>query len=235
MRADLLSRHGRWVAADSALVQELALDSLAMSAGRGPCTPCEVFVRLSQVRLQEGNAGGAEAAARKWVNLQPDLPAAWRNFSATLAAVGQSGEAVEAGYHVLALSHDAPWVVDFGRTMLSARRYDIVDSLLKAWRGTKDPVLLEGAVDLRMMLQRERGQFAASIATIGDRGAVSGMMLVKADGLARLGRLSEARRIFETSGHPVGAAAGAQFTPPEAVSVLVDVVHESSRPYHEAD
>lgn len=216
IRADRLSGHGRWAAAESALVNELALDSLAISAGPGPCTPCEVFRRLSLVRLQEGNATGAEAAAREWVGLQPDLTGAWRNLTATLAAVGRSAEAVDAGYHVLALTRDAPWVVDFGRTMLSARRYDIVDSLLKAWRDTRDPVLAEGALDLRTMLQRERGQFAASIQTVGTRSATSGMMLVKADGLARLGRMAEARQIFERSGHPVPVAGGAQLTSSQA-------------------
>src|SRR4029077_18080943 len=99
-RADVLIDHGEWAAAESVLVRELALDSLAMVAGDGPCTPCEVLWRLSQTRLALGNASGAESAARRWVALQPDLPAAWRNLSSTLAAVGRSAEAIEAGYHM---------------------------------------------------------------------------------------------------------------------------------------
>jgi DNA-binding SARP family transcriptional activator/tetratricopeptide (TPR) repeat protein len=215
-RADLLFNHGRWAAAESLLVRELALDSLAMVAGDGPCTPCEVLWRLSQTRIAEGDRVGAESAARRWVNLQPDLPAAWRNLSATLAAVGQSNEAVEAGFHMLALSKDARAAVDFGRTMLSARRYDIVDSLVASWRGSSDPVLADGVGDLSAMLQRERGQFAASVEALSRLPRTNGLSLVYADGLARLGRLSEARAILEWSGHPPGSARSGQFTAPEA-------------------
>lgn len=215
-RANLLTSHGRWADADSVLVRELALDSLAMSAGRGPCTPCEVLWRLSQVRMAEGNRAGAESAARRWVELQPDLASAWRNLSATLAAVGKPAEAVDAGFHVLALARHAPVVVDFGRTMLSARRYDIVDSLLRKWRGSRDPTLVWGERDLRTMLERERGQYSASIQSIGEMPASSGLILLRADALARLGKLSEARKIYEGSGHPPGSSRAGQFTPPEA-------------------
>ena len=52
-RADLLTAHGRWADAEAVLSRELALDSLAMVAGDGPCTPCEVLWRLSQVRPRE--------------------------------------------------------------------------------------------------------------------------------------------------------------------------------------
>ena len=76
--------------------------------------------------------------------LQPDLPAAWRNLAATLAAVGQSAEAVEAGFHTVMLSKDARAAVEFGRTMLSARRLDIVDSLIAVWKKSSDPVLADG-------------------------------------------------------------------------------------------
>ena len=216
LRADLLLYHGRWAASESVLVRELALDSLAMVAGDGPCTPCQVLWRLSEVRLAEGNRVGAEAAARRWVALQPDLPATWRHLSATLAAVGRSAESVEAGLHFLALSKAAPAAVDFGRTMLVARRYDIVDSLIAVWRRSSDPVLSHGAVDLGVMLARERGQFAASVDALSRIPASNGLVLIRADGLARTGRMREARAIYETSGHPVGAARSGQLTAPEA-------------------
>ena len=215
-RADLLFNHGRWAAAESILVRELALDSLAMVAGDGPCTPCQVLWRLSQTRIVEGDRAGAEAAARRWSALQPDLPAAWRNLAATLAAVGKSADAVEAGYHMVALSKTAPAAVDFGRTMLSARRFDIVDSLIAAWRGSSDPVLVDGLADLSAMLQRERGQFAASVEALSKLPKSNGLSLVEADGLARLGHLPEARAILEWSGHPAGSARSGQFTAPEA-------------------
>jgi tetratricopeptide (TPR) repeat protein len=214
-RADLLTAHGRWADAEAVLSRELALDSLAMVAGDGPCTPCEVLWRLSQVRLAKSDRVGAEASARRWVALQPDLPAAWRNLSATLAAVGKSAEAAEAGYHDVALSRNALAAVDFARTMLSARRYDIVDSLLRAWRHTTDPVLLDGTRDIGVMLDRERGRIAESVAALANLPEGNGLILVRADGLARLGRLSEARAIFERVGHPPGSSPPA-FTAPAA-------------------
>lgn len=215
VRADLLTAHGRWADAEMVLSRELALDSLAMVAGDGPCTPCEVLWRLSQVRLAKADRTGAEAAARRWVALQPDLPAAWRNLSATLAAVGKSAEAAEAGYHDVALSKNALAAVDFARTMLSARRYDIVDSLLRAWRATRDPVLLDGRRDIGVMLERERGRVAESVALLADLPENNGLSLVRADGLARIGRMADARAIFEHVGHPPGSSPRA-FTAPEA-------------------
>ncbi|HEV8447280.1 MAG TPA: hypothetical protein VGQ44_10680 [Gemmatimonadaceae bacterium] len=214
-RADLLTAHGRWAESETVLSRELALDSLAMVAGDGPCTPCEVLWRLSQVRLAKGDRVGAEASARRWVALQPDLPAAWRNLSATLAAVGKSAEAAEAGYHDVALSRNALAAVDFARTMLSARRYDIVDSLLRSWKGTRDPVLLDGSRDVGVMLERERGRIAESVASLSTLPPNNGLVLVRADGLARMGHLAEARAIFERVGHPPGSSASG-FTAPEA-------------------
>src|SRR5207244_1790743 len=115
-----------------------------MSAGNGPCTPCEVLWRLSRVRLLQGDPSGAAEAARQWIRLQPDLPAAWRNLSATMAMTGRPAEAVDAGLHVMALSKEPSAAVDFGRSMLAARRYDIVDSLVAAWHTRRDPALAEG-------------------------------------------------------------------------------------------
>lgn len=211
VRADYLAAHGRWAEAESVLVRELSLDSLAMVAGDGPCTPCEVLWRLAQTRISLGDPVGAETAARRWVALQPDLPAAWRNLASTLAAVGRSAEAMEAAYHMVALSSEAPTVTQFGRIAISARRFDVVDSLLRAWRTSKDPLLLENRADLQMMLQRERGEFEASVS---DRlPPTNGLSLVQADGLARLGRLSDARAIFEAAGHPRGTPDSRVLTP----------------------
>ncbi len=216
LSADMLAGHGMWAAADSVLDRELALDSLAIAAGDGPCTPCEVYSRLAEFRLQKGDRAGAETAARRWVALQPDLPATWRNLSATLAAVGQSAEAVEAGFHYVALSHETPAVVDFGRTMVAARHPEIADSLVRTWRGTTDPILTDGARDLESILQRERGQFIAAAQTLAPLPGTNGLVFVRADCLARIGRLTEARAIFEANGHPPGPGRTMQFTPSEA-------------------
>jgi DNA-binding SARP family transcriptional activator/tetratricopeptide (TPR) repeat protein/TolB-like protein len=216
MRADLLANRGQWAAADSVLLRELALDSLAIAAGDGPCTPCDVYRRLSQFHLEQGDRAAAESAARRWVALQPDLPATWRNLSATLAAVGLGAEAEEAGFHYVALTHETPAVVDFGRTMIAARHPEIADSLVRTWRGSTDPVLVNGVRDLQSILQRERGQFVAAAQTLAALPPGNGLIFVRADCLARTGRLTEARAIYESTGHPPGSARTGQFNPSEA-------------------
>jgi hypothetical protein len=128
--------------------------------------------------------------------------------------VGKSAEAAEAGYHDVALSRNALAAVDFARTMLSARRYDIVDSLLRSWRHTRDPVLLDGERDIGIMLEREHGRIAESVSSLANLPEGNGLVLVRADGLARMGRLAEARAIFERVGHPPGSSPA--FTAPEA-------------------
>lgn len=205
LRSDVLLGHGHWKASEQVLLRELALDSLAMLAGNGPCTPCQAFWRLSQVRLLEGNASGASEAARRWANLQPDLPAAWTNLSATLAMTGRPAEALDAGRHAMALSKEPTAAIDFGRSMLEARRYDIVDSLISAWSPRHDATLNEGGRDLRALLLRERGQFASSAATLTALDPEDGVWLMQADNLARAGNMRGARDILERLGHRFAA------------------------------
>jgi hypothetical protein len=100
--------------------------------------------------------------------------------------------------------------------MLAARRFDIVDSLIASWRKSSDPVLIDGVRDLTLMLDRERGQFVASVDASLGIDPMNGLSLVRADGLARIGRLTEARAIFEFAGHPKGSSRTGQLTPPEA-------------------
>jgi DNA-binding SARP family transcriptional activator/TolB-like protein len=208
LRSDVVLGHGNWKASEQVLLRELALDSLAMSAGNGPCTPCQALRRLSQVRLLEGNAGGAAQAARRWAELQPDLPAAWTNLSATLAMTGKPADALDAGQHAMALSKEPLAAIDFGRSMLEARRYDVVDSLLSAWSARHDVTLNEGARDLRALVLRERGQFVSSAATLTALDPEDGVWLMQADNIARAGNLRGARDILERSGHRFAAIHG---------------------------
>jgi Flp pilus assembly protein TadD len=84
--AELLTLDGRWTDADTLYRQELSLDSLAMTAVEGPCIPCEAYNGLVSLRVGEGDLAGAEAVARRWTALQPDLPAAWSNLAFVLGA-----------------------------------------------------------------------------------------------------------------------------------------------------
>jgi hypothetical protein len=70
--------------------------------------------------------------------------------------------------------------------------------------------------DLTLMLERERGQFVASVDPSLGIVETNGLSLVRADGFARIGRLADARAIFEWAGHPKGSSRTGQLTPPEA-------------------
>jgi DNA-binding SARP family transcriptional activator len=215
-RAELLLAHGRWRGADTVLQSELALDSLAMSAGDGPCAPCEVYYLLAFVRLNAGDLKGAEQAARRWASLQGGLPAAWASLLATLARAGQFDEAIAAGRHLSAMSDDPRYQVEVARALLMSRQFGAVDSLLAVWRTRRDPVRASAALDIAAMLERERGQFAASVRTLEAIDRRDGLQFVRADGLARMGRLAEARRIFELLGHDPGFGSLDRLLPPQA-------------------
>lgn len=141
LRADMFMGSRERASAERLLVRELALDSLAISAGDGSCTPCEVLWPLSQVRLARGDRAGAEQAARRWVAMQPDLLGTWRTLPATLPAVGASAEAATAGYHYLALSNETPALeadalMRAGDTTTAKA---LIDSLVSAGRQSSYP------------------------------------------------------------------------------------------------
>ena len=73
-----------------------------------------------------------------------------------------------------------------------------------------------GRATSAVMLDRERGRIAESVAALAIFREGNGLSLVRADGLARVGRLAEARAIFERVGHPQGSSPPGSCTAPEA-------------------
>lgn len=196
--------HGLWQAADTVMQQELALDSLAVTAGRGPCVPCEAFGGLSTVRVLSGQFAAAEVAARRWVDLQPELPAAWTNLAAILSFEQRFPEALEAAEHATLMG---PGEVIYEERVaaihLLARDYAWVDSVSTAWMASPDRTRRLSGTDLAFTLRRELGQYLAS-ARLVERlrpGEAGGLTLVAANSLARTGRLAEADRLYETTAH----------------------------------
>lgn len=195
--AEAYTTHGRWDAADTVLQRELALDSLALEAGTGPCAPCVAYAGLVDVRVTRGDLAGAEKAAFRWVGLQPELPAAWDRLGTALAFEGKVTEAVSAAERALALAGNDPDYQDrLVRTMLMGRRYGSVDSALARWRAGRDPALLKSAADIGALYLRERGAYRAAEGVIDDglrRYPHSGdaLTFLRADNLVRLGRPRE--------------------------------------------
>lgn len=212
-RANVLSTHGRWLAADSVLVRELSLDSLAMEAGDGPCAPCAAYGGLVGLRLTRGDLAGAERAARRWVALQPGVPASWNMLSMSLEFAGRTEEAIEAARRMVSLTPDPARIGDLGRTFIIARRFGEADSLVGVLRGLGSLGASE-ALDLAVTTAREHGQFRRAAALLAD--STMGLELIQADNLVRIGRVTEARRRFEASGHYDAPRDAEALSPPQA-------------------
>jgi tetratricopeptide (TPR) repeat protein len=198
--ATTLSLHGRWNAADSVLRRALRLDSLAIAVGHGPCVPCATYSGVIENAAAVGNLAGAEHAARQWLALQPDLPAAWASLASVLAYSGRFDPALDAERHAAQLAGDDPeYALRIGRILVMSRRLGAVDSLIRRWHdGTRAYQI--GALDLESVVERERGQFRASERTLrrllGEFGD-GGLELVRANSLAHAGQYDEARRVYE--------------------------------------
>lgn len=214
-RADVLVAHGKWLAADSLYQRELSLDSLAIEAGDGPCAPCTAYLGLVGVRLSRGDLAGAERAARRWVALQPSVPGSWEMLSMSLEFEGKFDEAIEAARRMVSLTSEPTLITNFARTYIIARRFHEADSLISVLKARTD----QGhtySLDLAMTMSRERGDFRRAAALPDATVHAIGLDLVQADNLARLGRIAEARKWFEGSGHLDAPRATEAFNAPQA-------------------
>lgn len=208
MLAEVYDAYGEWGSADSVLRRALSLDSLAAEAGRGPCVPCTALGGLVRTRLAMGELDGAEKAARRWVALQPEAPAPWADLSEVLARTGRYDSALTVARRAATLAGDnAGYDARIGRILLMARRFQAADSAAAAWLARDDDAHRIEAMDLRSMLLRERGRIRESNGQIerlvADYPVAGSLELVRADGLARLGRWSDAARVYEAHAHGV--------------------------------
>ena len=198
---------GRWRDAERAALAQLALDSLAATAGRGPCIPCQAYQDLASVQLGGlGDFAGAERTLRRLLELQPEVPGAWGTLSFALAAQQRYDEALVSVQRAIMLVGGAPMHRGgLARIMLMGRRYDEAEGVIKAMAADTSRVARAGATELTYLLQRERGQFAASVQTLRailrDYSERSQLSLALAEGLARLGDYTAARRTIEGVSH----------------------------------
>ena len=214
---------GRFDAAERVAAAALALDSLGIEAGQGPCAPCVGYGGLTYDRLALGNDSGALAAARRWVSLQPSNSNAWlslaiafqrtQRYDSALAAL-RRGEVITGGSVVFSRGRI--------RTLMMARRLDDAAREIAAAeddaRRRGDARLLVEALDLRSLLERERGRIRAQLRTLEEierlpGGPEDGLILVHAHTLGRLGDYAGAERELERGRagekHPVFPVSGA--------------------------
>ncbi|MDQ6886220.1 MAG: tetratricopeptide repeat protein [Gemmatimonadota bacterium] len=204
--ADLYLTYGDWNAAERILQTELALDSLANEAGSGPCAPCLAYRGLTTVRLAKGDLVGAERAARRWSDLQPELPGAWSNLATALSSSGQLDGALAASARAITLSGGSPahWE-SYLRLLVMARRFGSADTLVREWRDNRSAQLRHAAMTIGVLLQRERGQFRASLsaidAIVAADSAMGSLRLLRGDAMSRAGDYAGAARLFERLHH----------------------------------
>lgn len=196
----VLLAHGHWLAADTVLKAELALDSLAVAAGRGPCAPCLAYHGMADSRQESGDFAGAEHAARAWVALQPDLPNAWVTLANVLSISGRPDEAIAVGEHGASLTSDPYPAISVGRWLIMSRRYDAAATYAAKLQKSSDPQLRYGGDDIAAMVARERGQLRAADRIFermeASAGPTDAMHLLHADDLARLGDFAGAKKEF---------------------------------------
>jgi DNA-binding SARP family transcriptional activator/tetratricopeptide (TPR) repeat protein len=214
--SSIYSSHGRWSEAEETLRAELALDSLALEAGKGACAPCGAYRGLVTLLASKGDYAGAEQAARRWVALQPAFPVAWMELTTSLYYAQKYDEALDAAHRMIELAGgvEAAHHELLARLLMARREYDAADSVIRAMAATGNDEFRWSAVDLRATLERERGQLRASNATIAAGVAafpqLSYLDLVRGNTLGRLGDAAGAAQLYERRTHtgPADATRG---------------------------
>jgi tetratricopeptide (TPR) repeat protein len=195
--------HGRFDQAARIALSALALDSLGIEAGNGPCVPCTGYKTLTDARLASGDYQGALAAAKRWLALQPNVPSAWMNRAYVAVSLQQYDTALAATRRAQVLNGGGDEYWEFlVRVLLMSRRYADVDTAVAAAMNSSRRVL---AFDLEALLERERGQLRASNRTVdaavAESPSLAWLNLMKANSLGRLGQYAEGARIVEKQSH----------------------------------
>ena len=200
--ASIYTNQGDWARAQSTAQQELALDSLANEAGDGPCVPCSAYGTLIQIELLRGNLAAAERTARRWVQLQPDLPVAWAVMGDILNYSGRYAASLNANERATMLSgNDPSYQIRTARALIAQRRIAAAESALSHIASTSKEIR-NSIIDVSMLALRERGEWRESnnlieayLITHPDDAA---FLLEEMDALGRLGEYAAAAHLFDT-------------------------------------
>ncbi|HEY8312398.1 MAG TPA: hypothetical protein VIG47_17650, partial [Gemmatimonadaceae bacterium] len=200
--ASIYTNQGDWSRAQSTAQQELALDSLANEAGDGPCVLCDAYGTLIQIELLRGNLAAAERTARRWVQLQPDLPVAWAVMGDVLHYAGRYDASLGATRRAVMLSgNDPSYQVRAARALVAERRIAAADSVLSQIQSTSKQIQNDIS-DVRILALRERGEWGKSNelieAYLAKHPNDDAFLLEEMDGLGRLGAYAAAARLFDT-------------------------------------
>lgn len=210
MLESLLLSQGLFKEAEQVAIAGLALDSLTMRAGSGPCSQCKGFSSVIYMRWLEGDYRGAASWARRWITEQPDAASAGSYLAWTFAYSGQIDSGLTVMRRAVTLSGNELWTLDqYARMMLIGRRYTEADSVI----GRIEAIHGEGALgqtsDLRALLARERGKPREALRIVGSLvgkslQATYGSDIVTADNRRLLGDYVGAAKIYERITHGPG-------------------------------
>jgi tetratricopeptide (TPR) repeat protein/TolB-like protein len=204
----VLGGHGQFDESERVVRAAIAVDSLAMEAGTGPCTPCLHLYSMVNLDWMRGNFTGAAEWARRWIRLQPDAPSSWHALAWTYSYMQRPDSALQLLQRSMSLAGGEGWAIEqYARMLMVARRYAQADSTIMSMERSSSAETREAAYDLRSLLQREHGNYRAANRTM-DRyaaefpGSLGMVGMIRADNNRMLGNYDEAFRWYHQTGHP---------------------------------
>jgi tetratricopeptide (TPR) repeat protein len=204
----ILGSHGKFDEAFQVAAQTLALDSLAIEAGNGPCSACFGLGNVVGYAWFRGDLRGAVESARRWVRAQPDAASPWAHLAWAYSYLQLPDSALPLMQRAVSLAGGDGWSVDeFARMLLISRRYATADSVIAVLESSRSLPIRENAADLRSLLERERGRFRASSRAMDRLAAFSPSQdgfagLTRSDNLRYLGEYASAVQHYEKITHP---------------------------------
>jgi DNA-binding SARP family transcriptional activator/TolB-like protein len=203
----ILSSHGAFEEAERVAIAGVALDSLAMRAGTGPCSQCVGFFSVIFLNWLRGDWTGAAQWAHRWIAEQPDAPSAWSSLAWTMAYSERLDSALALMRRTVTLSGNELWSLDqYTRILLVSRRYAAVDSVIGRIESLYPVQGRAEAADLRSLLARERGRPRAANRIVealaaADPASAGFVELIRADNRRLLGDHAGAFREWERLTH----------------------------------
>lgn len=199
-----LQLNGEWAEAEKIALRQLAIDSLAVTAGGGVCAPCGAYSDVAHTRLSQGDAAGAEAAARRLIQLQPDLGGGWSTLATTLFAGEKYDEGLEAYRRLRALNPEDLdyWTNAQSRHLILANRMADADTMIATLERSPNKVAQRDGMDIRALWYREQGKWKEALALINEFEKAGGdarqARLMRGNTLSHMGDYDGARRAFES-------------------------------------
>jgi DNA-binding SARP family transcriptional activator/TolB-like protein len=203
----ILGSHGSFEEAGRIAEQAVALDSLAIEAGAGPCAACVGLSGIVNLYWVRGDHAGAADWARRWIRAQPDGGPPWASLAWTYSYMQRADSAIPLMQRAVSLSGGDVWAGDeYVHMLLVGRRYEDADSAIARMEASRSIEQQVIGADLRALLERERGRIRESNRVI-DRmiaahPAAAGFgEMMRADNLRIIGSHAEAARRFEAPSH----------------------------------